>query len=415
MSGELVIEGKTKRILRIPGEEGKVKVISKDIITAGDGARKNTLQGKAAISNDTNATIFEYLNLVGIPTHFLSRGDDDQSFIAKECAMIPIEWVTRRIATGSFLRRNPGVKEGYRFTPVKLETFFKDDENHDPQWSDEQIISAGFKFAGVEIDSGKVQQMKLMTVAVFEVLEKAWSSLHCSLVDMKIEFGVDVTSGSLLLADVIDSDSWRLWPAGDKRLDKSKQVYRDLTDVTQDSLQVVKRNFEWVGQQLKHFIPNTNSQVVIFMGSSGDLPHGEAIKKQLESLRIPCDIRISSAHKGTPETINILRQYEGLGIPLVIIAVAGRSNGLGPVLSGNTTYPVINCPPLSGNYATQDVWSSLRMPSGLGCSTVISTEGAALAAAQMIGLTNHVVWSSLRGKQLNTACKLMDTDYKTNH
>ena len=52
---------------------------------------------------------------------------------------------------------------------------------------------------------------------------------------------------------------------------------------------------------------------------------------------------------------------------------------------------------------------------GLGCTTVISTEGAGLAAAQMIGLTNHVVWSSLRGKQLNTACKLMDTDYKTNH
>ncbi|KAI9577100.1 hypothetical protein GQX74_011180 [Glossina fuscipes] len=30
---------------------------------------------------------------------------------------------------------------------------------------------------------------------------------------------------------------------------------------------------------------------------------------------------------------------------LVFITVAGRSNGLGPVLSGNTTYPAVNCPP----------------------------------------------------------------------
>ena len=61
---------------------------------------------------------------------------------------------------------------------------------------------------------------------------------------------------------------------------------------------------------------------------------------------------------------NVINADPGENIPTVFIAVAGRSNGLGPVLSGNATWPVLNCPPLSADWGSCDVWSSLRLPSG---------------------------------------------------
>lgn len=409
-TGSLIIEGKTKRILEIVNDPHNVLMVSKDRITAGDGAKADDMEGKSVISTETTAKIFEYLNEIGINTHYIKK-HDERSLIVKKCDMIPIEWVSRRFATGSFLRRHPGVKEGYCFCPLKLETFYKDDANHDPQWSDEQLICAELVVGGVKIGRNEVEIMHKTTACIFETLERAWATLGCSLIDMKVEYGV-TTEGNIVLADVIDSDSWRLWPEGDKRKMVDKQVYRNLKEVTPEDLEKVKKNFKWVSELVGKFLPKSSGQVVILMGSPSDKDHAVKIKSACEKLGVPAIMRVTSAHKGPDATMNIIAQYEGHTQPTVFIAVAGRSNGLGPVTSGVSAYPVINCPPITADWGREDIWSSLRMPSGLGCSTVLSPDGAATAAAQIFALTDHVIWSRIKAKQLNIWVHLKQVDAK---
>ncbi|XP_060577738.1 multifunctional protein ADE2-like [Ruditapes philippinarum] len=407
--GVKVAEGKSKVVYIIP-ETHHVLLHSKDRITARDGERAHEMKGKAEMSTTTTCVIFELLNNAGIKTHFIKR-QGKTTMVTHRCDMIPIEWVTRRLATGSFLKRNPGVTEGYRFYPPKLETFLKDDKNHDPQWSYEQCIEAKLTAGPRIIGQYEIDIISRTTVTVFEILEKAWASLGCSLIDMKVEFGINHETGEILLADVIDNDSWRLWPAGDRRLMKDVQVYRELKEVTAKDLDMVKRNFEWVADKVSQLSPSSHVRAVVFMGSPVYMAHCEKIRSTCETFGVPCELRVSSADKGCHELLNILAQYEGEGIPTVFIAVAGSSNGLGPVLSGNAIWPVINCPP--ADWVAEDIWSSLRVPTDLGCTTVTSPDAAALAAVQILGLGDHIIWSKLRANQLNTWINLKEADKKT--
>jgi phosphoribosylaminoimidazole-succinocarboxamide synthase len=236
--GPLLIEGKTKKVYAYPGDDTLAYMVSKDAITAGDGARRSELAGKARWSTITTANVFSLLNAEKIATHFVKQ-INDQTLLVRHCTMLPIEQVQRRIATGSYLKRHPERSEGTRFEPVLVETFYKDDANHDPQiWSD-GIIGMGLA------NQQEIEWMAEEGRRVFEALERAWGSIDVTLVDLKIEFGRDA-AGRLMVADVIDNDSWRLWPDGDKTRMLDKQVYRNLKEVTAADLQNVADRYALV-------------------------------------------------------------------------------------------------------------------------------------------------------------------------
>ena len=89
---------------------------------------------------------------------------------------------------------------------------------------------------------------------VFERLEQLWGEQHVQLVDLKIEFGRD-PQGTLMVADMIDNDSWRLWPDGDKAQMLDKQIYRNMQEVTPEGLELLKDKYADVRDRTERFRP----------------------------------------------------------------------------------------------------------------------------------------------------------------
>lgn len=124
--------------------------------------------------------------------------------------------------------------------------------------------------------------------------------------------------------------------------------------------------------------------VIILMGSKADRDHCLKIKRVLDHFNVRCVLRIASAHKTPMKVLEILASYRKQ--PVVFITVAGRSNALSGFVDANTHHPVIACPPYGDKFSGADLFSSLRMPSGVCPLTVLEPEQAALAAVKMLAL-----------------------------
>jgi 5-(carboxyamino)imidazole ribonucleotide mutase len=125
-------------------------------------------------------------------------------------------------------------------------------------------------------------------------------------------------------------------------------------------------------------------KAVIIMGSERDLEFSREIAKTLKALGVEYEFRVASAHKTPLKVIEILKEFEAENV--VYVTVAGRSNALSAFVDANTVKPVIACPPYSEKYGGVDVYSSLRVPSGIGSVVTTEPEGAAIAVAKILAL-----------------------------
>jgi len=140
-----------------------------------------------------------------------------------------------------------------------------------------------------------------------------------------------------------------------------------------------------------------SGKAVIVMGSERDLDFSREIAKYLKLLGVSYEFRVASAHKTPQNVLDIIKEFEGEKV--VYVTVAGRSNALSAFVDANSSKPVIACPPYSETYSGVDIFSSLRVPSGIGSVVTIEPEGAAIAVAKILALEDSTMAETVKNYQ----------------
>jgi 5-(carboxyamino)imidazole ribonucleotide mutase len=139
-------------------------------------------------------------------------------------------------------------------------------------------------------------------------------------------------------------------------------------------------------------------KAIVIMASERDLEFCREIVKYLKILGIDYEFRVASAHKTPDKVLEILKEFEGEKI--VYVTVAGRSNALSAFVDASTSKPVIACPPYSEKFNGADIYSSLRVPSGIGSLVTIEPEGAAVAVAKIFAVEDRELEERVKEYQL---------------
>ena len=221
--------------------------------------------------------------------------------VCHRCRMLPLELVIRRFAWGSFLKREPGIvstrEHPHRFDELRLELYHKHavvvaplveqarqmeegearerylrdgswpqevytdpliqvSDGHWILYSAKTPLSCSSPLMETEalLDPDELETLRTEIMApTFRALEDAWSAIETvggpvALVDMKIEVGYREADGRLVVADVIDNDSWRIWPGGDPTKQLDKQCFREDHPLSQ-----VAENYELVATLTEQF------------------------------------------------------------------------------------------------------------------------------------------------------------------
>ena len=229
-----IYEGKGKVLYEGP-EPGTLIQHFKDDATAFNAKKHEVIDGKGVLNNRICEFIFQNLNDIGVPPHFIRRLNMREQLI-REVEIVPLEVVVRNVAAGSLATRL-GIEEGTQLPRSIIEFYYKNDALNDPMVSEEHVTAFGWA-SPQEIDD-----IMALAIRVNDFLSGLFLGVGIRLVDFKMETG-RLWEGEMMrivVADEISPDSCRLWDIkSNDKLDKDR-FRRDMGGLVEAYTEVARR------------------------------------------------------------------------------------------------------------------------------------------------------------------------------
>lgn len=194
-------EGKAK-ILYATEDPNILLTVYKDDATAFNAQKRGQIIGKGEINCRVSAALFEWLESFGISTHYIDCPAKGRMRV-KAVEIVLVEVVVRNIAAGSLCRQTR-LPEGQVLPSPLVEYYLKSDELGDPLLTKERLFLLDL------VSPERLGEIEQLALKINQHLQTLFDRCNITLVDFKLEFGVD-SQGNLLLADEISPDTCRLW------------------------------------------------------------------------------------------------------------------------------------------------------------------------------------------------------------
>lgn len=154
-----------------------------------------------------------------------------------------------------------------------------------------------------------------------------------------------------------------------------------------------------------------SKKVAVIMGSDSDLPVVSKAFARLDSLSIPYEAHVMSAHRTPEAAAEFAKNARDNGFG-VIIACAGMAAHLGGVLAAYTTLPVIGVPIRSSFDGLDALLATVQMPSGFPVATVAlnGAKNAAYLAVAILAVADDELAAKLDQFRADTAAAIAKKD-----